>query len=231
MHGAMMTADLSQPGTRKTRRNADFVPRDGARILSALPRRRGFVRFMKFILPLIALGTVAAVIAWPQLSKRHNTLSLSFSDVDSASAALVMNNPKYRGSDASGQPYVVTADRAIQDPKDDKQVTLDRVQADITMSSGEWWSLTADTGLYNGTAHLLDLYGNINVYGDRGSEMHGHSAEVNLQTKVISSDEKVWGQAEFGQIRANGMRVYDKGRVIVFINGVKTTILPRGKQG
>jgi lipopolysaccharide export system protein LptC len=231
MHGAMMTADISQQRTAKSRRSAEFAPRDAGRVLSALPRRRGFVRFMKFILPLIALGTVVTVFAWPQLAKRKMSIPLTFSDVETANAALVMNNPRYRGTDNNGQPYVVTADRAIQDPQDDKLVTLDRVQADVTMTSGEWWSLTADTGLYNGNAHLLDLYGNINVYGDRGNEMHGNTAEINLQTKVISSDDKVWGHAAFGSIRANGLRVYDRGRVIVFINGVKTTVFPRDKRG
>ncbi len=226
----MMTADLSQQGSPKPRRSAQFAPRDAGHVLSALPRRRGFVRFMKFILPMIALATVVTVIAWPQMAKRRMAIPLTFSDVETANAALVMNNPRYRGTDTNGQPYVVTADRAIQDPNDDKQVTLDRVQADITMTNGEWWSLNSDTGLYNGNTQLLDLFGNINVYGDRGTEMHGHSAEINLQTKVISSDDKVWGQASFGTINANGLRVYDRGRVIVFINGVKTKVLPQ-KQG
>ncbi|MFN4277116.1 MAG: LPS export ABC transporter periplasmic protein LptC [Ferrovibrio sp.] len=212
-------------------RTAGFTPRNATAALAGLTRRRRFVRFMKFILPLIALGTVAAVIAWPQLSKKHNMLPLTFSDVDSANAALVMNNPRYRGTDASGQPYIVTADRAVQDPQDDKQVTLDKVQADITMSNGEWWSLTADTGLYQGALQLLDLYGNIAVFGDRGYEMHGHSAEINLQTKVVSSDDKVWGHSALGKINANGMRIYDRGQRIVFINGVKTTIFPRQQRG
>lgn len=227
----MMTADLSQPGSPKPRRSAQFAPRDAGEVLSALPRRRGFVRFMKFILPLIALGTVVAVIAWPQMAKRRMAIPLTFSDMEIANAALVMNNPRYRGTDTNGQPYVVTADRAIQDPNDDKLVTLDRVQADMHMTSGEWWSLTSDTGLYNGNVQLLDLYGNINVYGDRGNEMHGHTAEINLQTKVISSDDKVWGHAGFGSVQANGLRVYDRGRVIVFINGVKTKIFPRENRG
>ncbi|MFN4309206.1 MAG: LPS export ABC transporter periplasmic protein LptC [Ferrovibrio sp.] len=212
-------------------RAASFTPRNARAALAGLTRRRRFVRFMKFILPLIALGTVAAVIAWPQLSRKHNVLPLTFNDVDSANAALVMSNPRYRGNDSSGQPYVVTADRAVQDPQDDKQVTLDRVQADITMVNGEWWSLTADTGLYQGSLQLLDLYGNIAVFGDKGYEMHGHSAEINLETKVISSDEKVWGHAALGKINANGMRIYDSGQRIVFINGVKTTIFPREQRG
>lgn len=210
---------------------AGFTPRSAADALSTLTRRRRFVQFMKFILPLIALGTIAVVIAWPQLSRKHHMLPLTFSNVDSANAALVMNNPRYRGTDANGQPYIVTADRAVQDPQDDKQVTLDRVQADLTMHNGEWWSLTADTGLYQGNAQLLDLFGNIAVFGDKGYEMHGHSAEINLATKVVSSDEKVWGHSALGKINANGMRIYDKGQRVVFINGVKTTIFPREQRG
>lgn len=224
-----MTATGEQLKAEARQRNAGFTPRDAASVLSQLPRRRRFVRFMKFILPTIAFGMLVAVFAWPQLTKRGIPLPI-WATRDEA-GALVMNNPRYRGSDSSGQPYVVTADRAIQDPQDDKQVTMDRVQADFSMSSGQWWSLTSDTGVYNGTSQLLHLFGNIAVFGDRGYEMHGLSAEVNLQTKVIASDEKVWGQTDMGTINANGLRVYEGGRVILFINGVKTRIFQQEKRG
>lgn len=225
------TSGLDQQLKAEARqRNAGFKPRDAASVLSGIPRRRRFVRFMKFILPAIAFCILTTVFAWPQLSKRQNLLSIGLTAVESENAALVMNNPRYRGADSSGQPYVVTADRAIQDPQDDKQVTMDRVQADFTMNDGQWWSLTADTGVYNGNLEILDLFGNISIFGNQGYEMHGHSAEVNLKTKVISSDEKVWGQTGTGTINANGMRVYEGGRVVVFINGVKTVIFPQQKQ-
>lgn len=225
-------AGLSPDGGKaRLHRAGDFALRDSGTALSDLSRRRRFVRFMKFILPMVALGTVAAVIAWPQLSKKHTMLAISFSDVAGDGAALVMNNPRYRGADSNGRPYVVTADRAIQDSEDSKQVTLDRVHGDISMEGGEWWSLTADTGVYHSGRQILDLFGNIAVFGDRGYEMHGRTAEVNLETKVISSDEKVWGQSALGTIRANGMRVLEKGRVVVFINGVNTTVFPRGQRG
>lgn len=211
-------------------RAAGFTPRDAASVLSQIPRRRRFVRFMKFILPAMAFCILMAVFVWPQLSKRQNLLSIGMTAIESENAALVMNNPRYRGADSSGQPYVVTADRAIQDPQDDKQVTMDRVQADFNMNDGQWWSLTADTGVYNGSLEILDLFGNIAIFGNQGYEMHGHAVEVNLKTKVISSDEKVWGQTATGTINANGMRVYEGGRVVVFINGVKTVIFPQQKQ-
>jgi lipopolysaccharide export system protein LptC len=215
----------------RSRPAAEFAPRSAGPTAATLLQRRRFVRFMKFVLPLVALGTVAAVIAWPQLTKRHAMLPLSFSDVETANAALVMNNPRYRGTDAKNQPYIVTADRAIQDSENDQQITLDNVQADLAANDGSWWSLSANTGLYDGGRRILHLFGDVSVFGDNGYEMHGTSAEVDLATSQLSSDEKVWGQSGVGFIQANGLRVFEKGRVIVFLNGVKTTIHPRKERG
>lgn len=211
------------------RRVADYAshPVD---VLSALSRRRRFAQFMKFVLPLLAVVTVAAVVVWPQLTKQVDFLPLSFTDVDSTNAALVMRNPRYHATDANNQPYVVTADRAIQDPQDDQLVTMDNVHADLTMTDGAWWSLTADTGLYNGKVQLLNLFGNIQIFSDNGYELHGLSAEVDLTTKRVASDQKVWGQSALGLIRGNGLRISENGRVIHVINGVNTTVYPQGKR-
>jgi lipopolysaccharide export system protein LptC len=218
------------PAATRRHLGDDFAPRVTEPKAKPGSRRR-FVRFMKFVLPVGAMALVGLIAAWPQLMKRDAGFRLSFSSVDSQEMALVMNNPRFRGSDSSGQPYVVTADRAIQDPNDAKQVTLDKVAADITLNNGGWLSLTANTGVYNNNSRLLTLHGDINVFSDRGYEFHGITAEIDLMTGVMASDDKVWGHASLGSIRANGMRVYDKGKAIVFINGVKTTLYPRGAAG
>ncbi|WP_428247722.1 LPS export ABC transporter periplasmic protein LptC [Ferrovibrio sp.] len=207
----------------------DFAPRSGQGIAGqVVQRRRGFVRFMKFVLPVGAVALVGLIAAWPQLTKRDTGFRLAFSSIETQEMALVMNNPRFRGNDSNGQPYIVTADRAMQDPNDSKLVTLDKISADITLNDGAWISLTSNTGVYNNTARMLTLHGDINVYSDRGYEFHGINAEIDLNTGVLASDDKVWGHASLGSIRANGMRVYDRGKTIVFINGVKTTLNPRG---
>ncbi|MBX3454562.1 LPS export ABC transporter periplasmic protein LptC [Ferrovibrio sp.] len=194
-------------------------------------QRRGFVRFMKFVLPLCAVALVGVMAAWPQLTRREGGFRLSYSSIETQELALVMNNPRFRGIDGKGQPYVVTADRAVQDADDAKQVTMDNVAADIALTDGGWLSLTAKTGLYHDVSKLLTLHGDINVFGDRGYEFHGLVAEVDLNAGTVASDDKVWGHTGLGAIRANGIRVYDKGKTIVFINGVKTTLHPRGQSG
>jgi len=224
----MMVAGIdSQPPRVKQHPAAEFAPRAAVDVLASLSRRRRYVQFMKFVLPVLAVATIAVILAWPQLTRRPTFLPLNFTDADSANAALVMKNPRYRGVDANNQPYVVTADRAIQDPQDDQLVTMDNVHADLSMNDGAWWSLKSDTGFYDGAKHLLNLFGHVEVFSDSGYEMHGLSAEIDLTTKVLSSDEKVWGHSGLGTISANGLRVYDKGRLVHFLNGVKTTIFPR----
>src|SRR3546814_4787890 len=64
--------------------------------------------------------------------------------------------------------------------------------------------ISSDTGYYDGRKRLLNLYGNIAVFSNNGYEMHGLSAEINLDTKLLSSDEKVWGHSSLGAINANG---------------------------
>jgi len=226
------TTSGDMPGTPESPRTrlGAIVPRAIANATAKRGRRR-FVRFMKFVLPMLAVALVAVIAAWPQWMRRDKGFQLTFSNVAVDDMALVMNNPRYRGMDGKGQPYVVTGERATQNPDNTKLVTIDKVAADITLEGGAWYSLSAQTGYYDGDARLMQLHGDINVYSDRGYEFHAVSAEIDLNTSVLSSDEKVWGQTSLGTIRANGMRVYDKGRTIVFINGVKTRLNPRHSAG
>src|SRR3546814_1936046 len=94
----------------------------------------------------------------------------------------------------------------------DQLVTMDNVHADLSMNDGAWWSLTSDTGSYDGRKRLLNLYGNIAVFSDNGYERHGLSAEIKLAQKLLSSDEKVWGDSNLVCLTATRSRAYDKVR-------------------
>ena len=193
-------------------------------------RRSRFVGAMKLGLPLLALTLVGLVLAWPQLYNRVDKLiPLSFSKVELSNAALTMQNARYRGTDRRNQPFIITADTATQDPSDPKLMTLDKLAADLSTSGGGWLNLNANTGLYQQDTKTLMLYGDINIFTDRGYEFHGTSADVNVNAGTVASDDKVWGQGPFGLLRANGLRVYDKGERIVFINGVHTTLFTRAR--
>jgi lipopolysaccharide export system protein LptC len=194
-------------------------------------RRSRLVGLMKVALPIVAMALAGLVLAWPQFAKKAGFL-INFADVEVSDGGLTMHKARFRGADRSGQPFFVTADSANQEIGGEKLVTLDQVAADMTRRDGNWLSLTADTGVFNQAAQRLVLQGNVNVFSDRGFEMHGDSADIDMKNGTIATDDKVWGQGPLGTLTAGNMRVYDKGARVVFEGRVKTVLTPaKGRIG
>src|SRR5690606_6036806 len=130
---------------RLTMRGLDLAPRPGGVERGfARPAYSRFVGLMKWGLPLLAALRVLPVLAWPGVLKRKEGFQLSFSGLRGlGEEQLTMLNPRFMGVDRKDQPFVVTADSANQDPADPRRVTLERVQADITLTDGSWLSLIA----------------------------------------------------------------------------------------
>lgn len=200
-------------------------------VIAAATRRSRFVGIMKVALPVTALLLVGLLFIWPQLSGREDSFNLSYSQTVRPDDIPVMRNARFRGTDSLNRPFLVTAEQATQDPTAGGRIMLDRLSADLTMQDGSWLTLSADTGVYAQTDRLLQLFGNIAIYSDRGFEFHALTAEVNLDAGSVASDDKVWGHGPLGAIQANGLRVYDRGGRIEFTNGVKTTLFANTKDG
>lgn len=186
-------------------------------------RKSRFVRLMRVTLPLLALILTSVVLIWPQMNKPEG-FRLSFTDVGTSDDQLVMRNARFRGTDSANRPFLVTADNAMQDPGHQDQVILDSLNADITLEDGTWLTLRADTGVFFQNERKLALHGNVAVYSDLGYEFHADEAEADLAKGTVESDSKVWGHGPMGRINANGLRVYERGAVVRFINGVQTTL-------
>ena len=198
--------------------------------VAVIARYSRFVGLMRLLLPLVALALVVIVVAWPDLYRSNDGFRITFSSIESSDESLTMANARYVGRDANGQPFVVTAATATQDKTDSKQVLLDGLQADLTLTDGTWITLSANTGVYHQSNELLDLFGDINIFSDRGYEFHANTAHADLTAGVVVSDDPVQGQGPFGLLIANGMRLEDKGARMIFNNGVKVTIYPSPKQ-
>ena len=190
-------------------------------------KRNRFVGFMKLALPLAALVLIALIIAWPQLYQKYENINLSWASVEIIDRQLRMANPRYQGIDNRGQPYLVTADSAVQDSKDQKIVTLDNIHADTKAEDGSWATLTAKSGIYTEIDKLLLLAGDVSVYSDRGYEFHSPTAICDLDTGEVTSDDPVNGQGPTGTLRANSFWLADKGSHMRFVGSVKMRLYPQ----
>ena len=216
--------------TRKTadERRWDVAPRH--RISTHInPRYSRFVGLMKLLLPLIALILVALLIAWPALQEKGD-FNLSFSGMTVQGDSLTMMNARYLGMDKRNQPYMITADYATQDPGDKRRVTLDNLQADLTLAGGVWISLTSTKGVYHLADQTLELDEEINVYSDLGYELVAQSAFIDLKRGLALSDEPVRGQGPLGRMTAENFMIDNKTENLHFGGGVKMTLYPQGRE-
>jgi lipopolysaccharide export system protein LptC len=184
-----------------------------------------FVGLMRYLLPGVALVMMIVVVIWPDLFK-HGENIIALPGPAGPNGDLTMEQPRYIGKDERGRPFVVTAATATQDTGDKQQISLDALQADLTLSDGTWVTISADTGLYNQGRKTLDLTGNINVFSDKGYEFHGQAARIDLTSGVVTSSDPVNGQGPFGLLNANGMKIFNKEQRLVFTDGVRMTLFP-----
>jgi lipopolysaccharide export system protein LptC len=184
-----------------------------------------WVGLLKFVLPLVAASLLLLVGAWPELKASFDRLHIAMPRIDLREARdLRMVNARYSGVDNRNRPYVVTADVARQTPGKDDLVSLEGPKADITMQNGAWIATTSQTGIYQNQAQQLELYGDVNIYHDRGMTFATDSAHVDLAQGTADGHEHVTGHGPSGQIAADGFRILDKGDVIIFTGNARMVV-------
>ena len=191
-----------------------------------------FVAVMKRALPMGALVIVALVVAYA-LIPRHidRTMSLTYQQRGMLHNDLTMTKPRLSGTDQNGNPFVVTADKAIQDPVDRHRATLLGVDADIQFDGGQWLNASAAKGVYDMDASSLKLDGGISLYTDSGYELHTTSADVDLKKNVVSGQQKVTGHGPLGAVSADSFH-FDRLKKQVKLDGhVHMTMYPKKTRG
>ena len=213
---------------------ADRRARHAVRLTRRWVRRHSvayswFVGLAKIVLPAVAAGLTVLVLAWPQLYSsddrfRLRAVSVTLEDLEN----LRMVNPRYAGHDAQNQPYTLTADQALQSDGTSDTTDLVRPKADMTLKSGTWVALSAETGRYHRRAQRLELGGQVNIFHDQGYELATTQAEVDLAAGNAQGDERVIGQGPDTELAGEGFRVFDKGARIVLTGKSRVVIHPGG---
>ena len=192
----------------------------------------GFVQIAKIMLPVTAVGLIALVILWPHLRTEDLRFRIGFAAIQSnVDGDPNLLNPRYVGTDEDNQPFAVTADIAkkLDGEGMDVRIGLELPKADTTLKDGTWLVLTAENGIYARSDKTLDLAGSVNLFHDSGYEFRTEKATVDLSQGLASGDVPVKGQGPFGTLHAEGFRLLNKGRTIVFTGKSRMLLQPGAK--
>ncbi|MEQ9328664.1 MAG: LPS export ABC transporter periplasmic protein LptC [Rhodospirillales bacterium] len=190
-----------------------------------------FVGLMRIVLPLTALVVVVSLAIWPKLQEEDERFSIGFQQMSAKEAeSLNMVNGQFFGSDEEDRPFSITADLITQFGINGERVDLEAPKADITLDDGTWLVLTANSGRYTEKDRVLDLEGAVNLYHDSGYEIRTPKAIIDLQRGEASSQDPVAGQGPFGTLKAEGFRLLDKGKRIIFTGKSEIVLYPGGQE-
>jgi lipopolysaccharide export system protein LptC len=202
----------------------DWSARARSTAMDALRYTR-FVGVMKRALPAAAFVIIATVAAFFFLQRQPERTQMSYARLGHIQNDLTMVKPRLSGTDSKGNPFVITADAAIQDVKHPKLARLTNVEADLTLDKKSWITVTAKRGLVDTNAGSLTLGGGIAVFSDSGYELHTASAQVDLGEGVVTGPA-ITGHGPMGALRADRFRM-DRSTGQISLEGhVHMTILP-----
>jgi lipopolysaccharide export system protein LptC len=180
----------------------DWSARARSTAMDAL-RYTKFVGVMKRSLQVAAFAVIAAVLGFFFVQRQPARITMGFEQLGHVENDLAMVKPRLTGQDNDGNPFVITADAAIQDAKNPKRAQLKKVEADFSMGAKGWLNANAASGLVDMNAGTLQLSGGINVFSDDGYELHTASAALDIKRGMVHGHEPVTGQGPLGTMRAD----------------------------
>jgi lipopolysaccharide export system protein LptC len=215
---------IAEPAVRAPRPHIDWTARTRGTVLDA-KRYSRFVTWMKRALPLGAAIVVLAVVAYALVPRpTERGVSLTYGSIDRIKNDLAMMKPRLTGADEKGNPYVITAEVAVQDRKDPHRAKMQKIEADTTLQDGRWLSAIAEHGSLDSDTGKLALQGGIAVFTDSGFELHTSTMDVDLKKNFFSGNQTVTGQGPTGTLKADKFWIDRRKQMIQLTGNVHTTI-------
>lgn len=200
---------------------------------SQAQRYSRFVIIMKRVLLVAAAALLGSVLIYslqPRQQSRSR-VAMTFQRLGIVNNDLAMIKPRLNGSDSSGNPYVVTADQAIQDRGNSKSAVLKNVEGDESLKDGSWIDAVATRGVLNAKKRTLALSGVISLYSDGGYELHTTAAQVDMASGIITGNVPVNGQGPLGTFRADRFKADHKTKQVFLYGNVHMTVDGHGMKG
>lgn len=181
------------------------------------------IKLVKHSLFILAIGLIGLLVILPLTNKVEERFKITYTpSEDDKTDTPMMIKPHFQGVDSQNQLYNIIADTAMQLSTD--EIQLHKIQADITLESEQWLSLTADTGMVHLQKKTLDLQGNVDGFSDEGYEFKSTEAHIDLSNGLANGDYPVTIQGPPGVLHAEGFDIIEQGNVIRFTGPVKLVI-------
>ena len=185
-------------------------------------RRRKPVRRLRLALAVFAIAIGLAVVV--QASWRG--LASNKLQTQAAKTPLQLDKPRFTGVLKDGRAFLITAQSAERDAKDDNLVHLVAPVLVRGYGAPHPSQATAKTGLFREAEHTLLLQDQVQITSSDGYDFDAPSALIDMRTGEVSGQSGIAGAGPKGSTKANSYQVTDKGDRVVLKGRVRTRLEP-----
>jgi lipopolysaccharide export system protein LptC len=185
-----------------------------------------FIKAMRYILPLIALGLLAIVATWSDMD--NQIVAVPKEELIPLTETIIgqteLTNPRFESVDEFNQPILVVANQALQSQSNPDLVNLINPVADFKTESGNAMHVEANAGTLEQKEEKLFLQNNVIINHDEGYVLEAEELRVNMKTKQAFSDKDVRITSEKGVITAEGLDGNMETGILIFKGPAKLTL-------
>jgi len=207
------------------RQHAAFIKNtSGGAAFLAAQRHAHRVAFLKRVLPLIAL-MMMAIFSWFTFFVSPPEAEILTLNIEADGAnKLVMTRPRVEGYNRDRQPYALSAARAIQDPARAGMIELEEIAATLPLGERGAAHIQAQGGLFDNINGRISLTKPFRIETDTGIVAHFLSADINIATSQLISNERIEIRRQREYLTAQHLRIVDEGQTFIFEGNVRLLI-------
>lgn len=183
------------------------------------------VQVAQVVLPM-GIGVLAAFLVMAPLFMGGDvSFLLDKNKVEVAKERMRTTSASYRGADAKGQPFALTAGSAVQQSSAEPIVRLDDLAAGIQLSDGPA-RMKAERGRYDIEQERVMIDGPIEFNAADGYRMDTRDVTVDLKTRQMQSAGRVSGSTPMGNFSGDRMRADLEERNVRLEGNARLRIYP-----
>jgi lipopolysaccharide export system protein LptC len=171
------------------------------------------IRALRYVLPMTTVALL--LILYGNIVPASKIAPLSYGQATANIKAGRMTNARFLGVDEAQQPFRLQA-KSAQQHRTTGDVTLNTLSASLTLNTGERASLEARQAYYDHKARTIYLLGSVQVADGRGYALDIHDLTVDVDGQQAMTTGKVRADTPQGSINAEGLRILEAGKRLVF---------------
>ena len=183
-------------------------------------RHDRLVRTAKFGLPVLGVVLIAVLAVSPFDKRGDVSFILDKKGVDKATERMRIESARYSGEDASGNKFVIQANRAIQQKSDVPIVMIEGIMAQMGLAQGPL-VINAERGNYDLDNQMVQVNGPVKVVGADGYRLETSNVQVDMKQHTLQSRGQVSGTMKLGTFEAGQMHADLGSRTVVLDHGVR----------